>query len=217
MLIIIAKALNEYRLKALRESIVKEIGLRPVRISRSLYIIEDKLSNNHITVIRRLLRYYASRYIVFIRGIRYLIVKYGFMEKKTKHYMAVKRLMFKYLGLPIDKSTWFIPINPQNLLKELTRHPVQLNFYSYIEPLSTEDKLYLSQEYLDYINNIIENTESKLKNKLKEKTIREYLRYITLLQERLLTDDVGAFMSKEHIITLLKKLGTFKKRLLERL
>ncbi len=217
MLIIIAKAPNEYRLKALRESIMEKTGLRPVKISRSLYIIEDELDNRHITVIRGLLKYYASRYIVFIRGVKYLIMKYSFTEKKTKHYMAVKRLMFKYLGLPIDKSTWFIPISPQNMLKELTKHPIQLNFYSYIEPLSTEDKLNLSQEYLDYISKIIESMESKLKNKLKEKTMREYLRHITLLQERLLVDDVGTFMSKEHIITLLKKLGIFKKRLLERL
>ncbi len=217
MLIIIAKAPNEYRLKAIKESIEEKTGLKTNRISRSLYIIEDKLNDNIVTLIRGLLKYYASRYILFTRGVKYLIVKYSFTERKTKHYMAVKRLMLKYLGLPIDKSVWFIPIKPQNLLKELTKYPIRINYYSYVDPLSDEDKYCLSQEYLDYINNTIESMEKKLESKLKEKTIREYLRYTTLLQECLLTDDVGAFMSKEHIIALLKKLGIFKKRLLKKL
>ena len=218
MIIAIYYTSNEYRRKMIRRKI-NDAGFNIEELSPLVLIVNPTSRDNDIVrEIRKILDYYASSYILLKKGTLYLLLKYMFKSRRSKDFMAVKRILEKNIGLRIDRGVWLLPSKYASVLKELLNHNVIVNKYYYLDPIEKRDLDTLADTYMKHIIEYIRDMEIKVRTKLlSSKTIREYLTRVNVLQEKLLDDAMLYTLGKSRVITLLKKLGTFKKELLERL
>jgi len=218
MIIAIYYTSNEYRRKMIRRKI-NDAGFNIEELSPLVLIVNPTSRDNDIVrEIRKILDYYASSYILLKKGTLYLLLKYMFKSRRSKDFMAVKRILEKNIGLRIDRGVWLLPSKYASVLKELLNHNVIVNKYYYLDPIEKRDLDTLADTYMKHIIEYIGDMEIKVRTKLlSSKTIREYLTRVNVLQEKLLDDAMLYTLGKSRVITLLKKLGTFKKELLERL
>jgi len=215
MIIIVYQAGGDYRRRMIRKYLQKLKNLEEISSAVFvLHIYDDEI----IKEIRKILNYYAKRYVLFVKGTMFLLLKYKFKKRSSKNFMAVKRILERSLGLKVDKGVWIIPSKYNSILRELLDHDIVIEKYYYIEPYSIRDVKELSDMYFEYLLKYIQDLEDKVMlHELKYKTLREYVTRINVLQEKLLEEVIVNLLGKSRVITLLKKLGIFKKELLEKL
>ena len=215
MIVIVYQAESDYRRRMIRKHLQKLENLEEVS---SVVFVLRMYDNGVIKEIRKILNYYAKKHVLFARGTMFLLFKYKFKKRSSKNFMAVKRVLERSLGLRVDKGVWIIPSKYNSVLKELLDHDVVIEKYYYIEPYSIRDVKELGDMYFEYLLKYIQDLEDKVMlHELKYKTLREYVTKINVLQERLLEEVIVDLLGKSRVITLLKKLGIFKKELLEKL
>ena len=215
MIVVVYKAESDYRRRMIRKHLQKLENLEEVSSAVFiLHVYDDRV----IKKIRKILDYYAKKHILFTKGTMFLLFKYRFRKRSSKDFMAVKRVLERSLGLRVDKGVWIIPSKYSNVLKELLDHDVVIEKYYYIEPYSVQDAKELGDMYFEYLLKYVQDLEDKIMLcELKYKTLREYITRINVLQEKLLEGVIVDLLGKSRVIALLKKLGIFKKELLEKL
>ncbi len=212
--VLVFKAGNEYRRKMIRK-ILCDYGFRELAAN---VFIWDKLNleKQLIENIRKTLNYYDSKYLFLRKGSQLILIKYAFSKRNSKNYMNVKRLLERIVALQISKGTYILLAKNSYIISELYKNVGYLEYF-YLDPISKIDEKQLSEMYVEYVSNILDRLMAKKMAIRNRREALELLRNIRLLQEGVMELSHANIIDQISVISILKKLGSFKLEILKKL
>ncbi len=212
--VLVFKAGNEYRRKMIRKMLCDH-GFR--ELTANIFIWDEhSLENQLIENIRKTLNYYDSKYLFLRKGSQLMLIKYAFSKRNSKNYMNVKRLLERIVALPISKGTYILLAKNSYIISELYKNVGNLEYF-YLDPISKIDEKQLSEMYVEYISNILDRLMAKKMTIRNRREALELLRNIRLLQEGVMDLSHANIIDQITVISILKKLGSFKLEILKKL
>ncbi len=206
---------NEYRRRKIKESLLKH-GFKELITNVFISIARSHDNEHFIQAIRETMNYYGARHVIFRKGTRLILVIYKFSERSSKKYMNVKRVLERALALRVSRGAYILLSEYSYIISELYKNVGYLEYF-YIEPISKIDERQLSQLYIEYINNLIDELTAKNMYINNRRTFLELLRYTSLVQEKIMDLAFQNIIDQNSIISILKKLGAFKLEVLKKL